>query len=274
MPTASVIVRTYNAPRELDLVLEGLARQSVMPMEVVVADDGSRGELMGGFKRWERVYPTKLIRVSQEDMGFRKGLISNKAVASAAGEELLFIDGDAVPHRDWVADHLAAAEKAEVRCGRRVKLGPNLSPRIDCEVVRSGALEFLFGPVLRYAVKGDTQRFFLGVRLPSVLASAFHPRPRKLMGVNFSVSRAAFERVNGFDNDWTHRRPDKDLDLRLRRSGANYMALLNRAVVYHIFHSERTCSATTEKRVMKEEQSTRIQAENGLRQVAIPEAVV
>jgi hypothetical protein len=274
MPTASAIVRTYNAPRELDLVLAGLARQSAMPTEVVVADDGSGAKVREVLKRWKNTFPTKLLLVSQEDMGFRKGLISNKAVARTSGDELLFIDGDAVPHRHWVADHLAAADRAEVRCGRRVKLGPKFSPRVDCEVVRSGALESLFGPVFRCAVKRDTHRYFLGVRLPSVLARALHPRPRKLMGVNFSVSRAAFERVNGFDNDWTHRRPDKDLDLRLRRSGANYTALLNRAVVYHIFHLERSCSATTEQRVIEEEQSTRIQAENGLRQVALPESVV
>jgi len=177
MPTASVIVRTYNAPRELDLVLEGLARQSVMPIEVVVADDGSGVEVRGVLKRWEHVYSTKFLPISHEDMGFRKSLISNKAVARTSGDELLFIDADAVPHREWVADHLAAAGMAEVRCGRRVKLGPNFSPKVDCEVVRSGALESLLGPVFRYAVNRDTQRFLLSVRLPSVLARVLHPRP-------------------------------------------------------------------------------------------------
>ena len=38
---ASVIVTTYNRPDALTKVLEGLARQTRLPGEVIVADDGS-----------------------------------------------------------------------------------------------------------------------------------------------------------------------------------------------------------------------------------------
>jgi glycosyltransferase involved in cell wall biosynthesis len=36
----SVIVTTYNWPQALRLVLQGLARQTRLPEEVIVADDG------------------------------------------------------------------------------------------------------------------------------------------------------------------------------------------------------------------------------------------
>jgi len=267
MRTSTAIVRTYEAPRELDLVLQGFARQTVLPDEVIVADDGSGPDTAEIVRRWQDRFPAPLLHVTQPDGGFRKGQISNMAVVRSTGEELLFIDGDAIPHSKWVADHLQAAQYADVRCGRRVKMGPDLSGSLRPDQVASGLLERLFGPVLRSTLKGDTKRFMLGLRLPLPLARVFHPRPRKLMGVNFSLSREAFEAVNGFDNDWTHRRPDKDIDLRLRRSGAQFMALLNRAVVHHIYHLERHPSEPVQQRVREEEQSARIEASNGLKEV-------
>lgn len=37
----TLIITTYNWPAALDLALRSVARQSVLPDEVVVADDGS-----------------------------------------------------------------------------------------------------------------------------------------------------------------------------------------------------------------------------------------
>ena len=38
--SAAVIIPTYQDPKGLALCLEGLARQTVMPDEVAIADDG------------------------------------------------------------------------------------------------------------------------------------------------------------------------------------------------------------------------------------------
>jgi GT2 family glycosyltransferase len=144
-----------------------------------------------------------------------------------------------------------------VLCGRRVKLGPRASARVDARVVASGGLEGL-----SFA---DTQRALLGLRLPSLLARMLHPRPRKLMGVNFSLSRRAFEQVNGYDEEWPGRRGDRDLDLRLQRAGCRFVALVNRAIVYHLHHLERPNSEAIQQRVAEEERSTRVQCRQGLR---------
>ena len=44
MPPLDIIVTTYNWPEALALVLKALARQSRLPAEVIVADDGSRAD--------------------------------------------------------------------------------------------------------------------------------------------------------------------------------------------------------------------------------------
>lgn len=239
MVGVSVVVTTYNAPRELDLVLCGLARQTRAPDEVLVADDGSADETARLVAGWRAELPM-LVHVRHGDRGYRKSRIANRAVRRSTGDHLLFLDGDAIPHSRWVADHVQAADSRRVLCGRRVKLGPRISAALDPDAVRAGCLESLFGPVLSSALGGGTRRFLLGVRLPPFVARILHPRARKLMGVNFSLPRGAFEAVNGYDEAWqVPWREDRDLELRLLRAGYPFYPLLNRAVVYHLWHDTR-----------------------------------
>ena len=262
--TAAVTVSTYNDPRGLNLCLTGLARQRVTPKEIVVADDGSTDATRALVESWRARLECPLIHVWHEDQGNRKGAIANKAVLKTNSDQLLFIDGDSIPHSNWVADHLDAAAHGDVRCGRRVKLGPMLSEKVTDEWVTRGRLESCIGPVVRSAIQGDTKRLLLGVRLPYPIARIFHPRPRKLMGVNFSLSRSAFEAVNGYDEEWNQRRQDRDLDLRLSRAGLRYIPLLNRAIVYHLYHEERKPSDEVEARVQEEDASDRVRCRVGL----------
>ncbi|MCZ6785687.1 MAG: glycosyltransferase [Planctomycetota bacterium] len=231
----SVVVCTYNAPRELDLVLCGLSRQTRPPDEVLIADDGSTDDTAQLVASWQDNVSFPLVHVWHEDRGFRKARVSNEAVRRSKGDHLVFLDGDSIPHRKWMEDHVGAADDDRILCGRRVKLGPRLTSGLARSDVEQGRLEAFFGPVLKSTLAGDTARFVLGIRLPVFLARLFHPRARKLMGVNFSLPRRRFEAVNGYDEDLA-RRLDWDLELRLRRSDFLFYPLLNRAVVYHLHH--------------------------------------
>ncbi len=259
-----VIVSTYNAPRELELTLEGLLRQNCQPDEVVVADDGSKEETRALVAEREADFGGRLKHVWHEDCGNRKAAICNEAVRNSDAPYLLFIDGDSIPHSRWVEDHLKESRAERVLCGRRVKLGPLMSEDVSREVVSSGALEAWFGRVFRSAASGDTQRWSLGLRLPPGLCRVLHPRRRKLMGVNFSLPREVFEAVNGYDEDWSTRRQDRDLDLRLIRGGFEMYPFLNRGVVFHLHHETRKPDAQTESRVLEEERSDRVRCEVGL----------
>ncbi len=261
---ASVVVTTYNEPDRLALALEGLARQTVAPAEILVADDGSGPETAAVVEAYRGRLAGRCEHVWHPDEGFRKGAICNAAVRRSTGDQLLFLDGDSIPARHWVEDHLRAAHRADVRCGRRVKLGPRISARVDAAMVQSGALERLLGPTLASALEGDTRRWTLGIRLPVWLATALHPRPRKLMGVNFALTRAAYEKVNGYDSAWPARREDRDLELRLLRAGCTFAALLQRAVVHHLHHEERPTPEATERRVREEEAASRVRCADGL----------
>ncbi|MGK0220607.1 MAG: glycosyltransferase involved in cell wall biosynthesis [Planctomycetota bacterium] len=261
----SVVICTYDAPRELEFALASLARQSTAPHEILIADDGSGPETRALIERWRGRFNCDLQHHWHADDGFRKAHIVNEAVRHSTGELLLFLDGDSFVHPRWIEDHLRVSGAQIVSCGRRVKLGPEFSPTLTVSQIEAGALDLPTGRVLRSALAGDTKRLGLGIRLPGLLARILHPKSRRLMGVNYSLAREAFMAVNGYDEQWTiYGREDLDIELRLRRAGYSFYPLLNRAIVYHVYHPERERSAEAEALVAKQLNATHIRCEMGI----------
>lgn len=263
--TASVLISTYQQPRELELALEALSRQTRLPLEVIIGDDGSGSITRDLIQRYKGVLPFPLLHAWQKDVGYRKARIMNEAARMAQGDHLIILDGDSFPHESWVSDHLASATGRHVLCGRRVKLGPKLSPTVTVEHVSQGQFDSPFsGALLKSALDGDTTRLGLGVRFPRPLARVMHPRPRKLMGVNFSLPKSAFVAVNGFNEEWNvYGHEDRDLELRLIRAGYPRKPLLNRAVVFHLHHIERERSDETRRLIRVAEESDAVWCSHG-----------
>jgi len=262
----SVIVCTYNEPQRLDLVFCGLARQSRMPEEIIIADDGSGPETAAVVEYWNARLDTHVEHVWHVDSGFRKSRISNHAARQSTGDLLIFLDGDSIPHHRWVEDHVVAMRPNRISCGRRVKLSESLSGRVDRTWVEKGRLAPLSGPVLWSAIKSETTRYAHTIRLPAWAARIVRPRARRLMGVNFSLPREAFERVNGYDQEpGVRARIDRELALRLRRCGYRFYPLLQRAIVYHLYHPERRSirDPTTLEWLAKQQASDRTRCELG-----------
>ena len=244
--SASVIISTYNKPHELEMVLCGLSLQNKAPSEILVADDGSTQKTATVIEKWQQIITSPVRHIWHEDIGNRKLKICNTAVKKATGNYLLFLDGDSVPHSHWVSDHMDEAKNKTVLCGRRVRLGPKISKDIDVSFVESKRLEIIPGPILFSALRKDTKRYLLGIRLPRWLARCCHPSERRLMGVNFSLHKTLFEsvgRYHDFDENIyaskERRREDAQLEIQLLKSGVHRFPLLNRAIVYHLYHPER-----------------------------------
>jgi len=245
MPGAfSVVVTTYNASQHLACVLAGLRRQSVAPLEILVADDGSTEETAQTIEQWRPLLPAPLHHIWHEDAGYRKGTICNKAVLAAQGDYVGFLDGDTIPHRHWVKDHLERSRPTRVLCGRRGRLGPKITPKVTPEFIEARGLEEWFGPVGSSARSRDSRKLARSLRLPFFASWVIGLRPRKLMGCNFSLPRAAFEAVNGYDEEFNRfRREDRDLELRLQNFGMRMVPIINRACVWHLYHPELRVSA-------------------------------
>ena len=71
--TVSLIISTYNWPRALYLCLDSVMQQTVMPSEIIIADDGSGIATRDVVRHFEAVSPVPVRHIWHEDDGFRLG---------------------------------------------------------------------------------------------------------------------------------------------------------------------------------------------------------
>jgi GT2 family glycosyltransferase len=229
-PAASVVLSTFDQPRLLDLALCGYARQSVRTFEIVIADDGSRPDTRELIQARARSFPVPIRHVWQPHLGFWKSAALNRAVLQSRGAQLLFSDGDCVPSRTFVAEHLAAARPRAFVVGGHVRLGEPETREVTPDAIASGRLD-------RVASVGDRAGLWWMHGKSLAYIALRRPRKPRLLGLNFSVDRTTFHRVNGFDQTYRNSaREDSDLRNRLLLAGARAISLWHRARVIHLFH--------------------------------------
>ena len=95
----TLIISTYNFPIALNLCLESVTKQTVMPDEIVIADDGSAEETTNLIRAWRQRLPMPVKHVWQENKGFRKTIVMNMGFAVCTGDYIIQIDGDIVMER-------------------------------------------------------------------------------------------------------------------------------------------------------------------------------
>lgn len=96
-PAVSVVVAHYRQPAQLARTWAALCRQTLPPVEVVIADDGSVPPPVppvGG-------PPVRV--VTQPDRGFRAAAARNLGSRHTRGEVLVFLDADTVPEPGFLA---------------------------------------------------------------------------------------------------------------------------------------------------------------------------
>ena len=102
LPSISVVVTTFNRPDALHLVLAALTQQTLLPNEVIIADDGSTEETRQLIVQLKTTLNYPIKHVWQADEGFRAAKIRNQAVLQANYDYLIFLDGDCVPFPDFI----------------------------------------------------------------------------------------------------------------------------------------------------------------------------
>jgi len=106
LPTCSLITPTYNWPEALELLLLSVMNQTVLPNEVIIADDGSGKDTRHLIETFQKKFPVPLIHIWHEDIKNRKPKIMNQAIAAAKYDYIVEIDGDIIMNKHFVEDHL------------------------------------------------------------------------------------------------------------------------------------------------------------------------
>ena len=138
LPTCSLIISTYNWPQALQLCLESVRQQKVMPQEVFIADDGSGEETRTLIQQFQKNFPVPLHHVWHPDNGFQRAKILNRTIAQTNNHYVVQIDGDVIVHPRFVEDHLSLATEGRFLAGG----GINLSQEISKEVLAKKTANF------------------------------------------------------------------------------------------------------------------------------------
>lgn len=229
----SLLVTTYNRKDALELVLLSIMQQSLMPHEVIVADDGSTKDTAALIQEYQNNFPVKLLHCWQEDLGFRVSHIRNKAIALASGDYIIMIDGDVVLHRHFIRNHKNHLAPNQFIQGSRVLLSPDLTQKaIDSKRVN-------FTPFTK-GIKNRINATYCNAI--SSIASRFYSLKQNIRAVrscNMACWKADLIKVNGFSEEFVGwGREDSELAVRLLNSGIRRYNLKFGAIVYHLWHKE------------------------------------
>jgi glycosyltransferase involved in cell wall biosynthesis len=272
-PAATVVVSTYNRPRSLQLVLAGFARQTRRDFELIIADDGSGEETASVIRGFEARSPVPVRHVWQEDRGFRKTIILNRAVLESGSDYLIFCDGDCLPHRSFVAGHLETREQGRFLFGHAVFLGPDSTAVLRLDDVESGRFESWRWNRILSGLRGEDRRVYNGLylgtgRFSRALGVWFDRNGRRARGRNISMSRTDLLAINGWNHDYERPgREDDDLVLRLHRLGRQGKSVRFRALLYHLYHPPHSPElfATNDEILQEVVRSGQVECRNGIR---------
>ncbi|WPD23938.1 MAG: glycosyltransferase family 2 protein [Candidatus Electrothrix scaldis] len=224
----SLIITTYNWKDALELSLLSGLQQKHKPVEIVVADDGSRadtGEMIAGVAARA---PFPVIHSWQEDEGFRLSASRNKAIAKTSGEYIVLIDGDIIMEKHFIADHVFFAQQGCFVQGTRVLLKEGLSEEV---LARKKMPETL-------CKKGVENR--KNCLRSSFLSRLVSFKNRGMNGVrtcNFAFWRKDALAVNGFNEDFIGwGREDSEFTARLLNYGLIRRSVKFNALAYHLYH--------------------------------------
>ena len=189
----SLIITTYNRPDALLLVLKSAEVQSLSPLEVIIADDGSDEKTMELIKNFSAQSNLTIIHSFQKDKGFRAAKSRNKAIAKSKGDYIVLIDGDMILHPEFIRDHAINSELGCFVQGSRVLLTHSKTSKI----IENQKINLIFMDFGKKKKKNSIHS--------SLLSRYFSVKRNYLKGIK-TCNLAFFKKdciaINGFNNDF------------------------------------------------------------------------
>lgn len=239
MIKATVIAAFYNRLDYLKFVLAGFERQTDKSFELIIADDGSREDVVAEIKKIRTSHSFAIKHVWQEDKRFRKNKILNQAITESASNYIIFIDADCIPHRAFVEGHLSYLNSSTALTGRRVNLSQKITNQLSEKKIFEGFLEKHFIKLVNDGLFGESVDIEKGLYFRNkFLLNFFNRKQRGLLGCNFSLYKNDLININGFDERYEAPSigEDSDIQFRLELAGVNIKSINHAAVQYHLYH--------------------------------------
>jgi len=242
MFSTSLIVTTYNSPDRLNLCLQSILQQSVLPDELLIADDGSGPATKLLLDKFSHQIKIPFKHIWQDDIGFRLSHVRNKAFAQSACDYIIQIDGDLILHQHFIKDHIAFAKPGYFVSGARTNIDQDQTELLLHQDKAS---------VLKYFSKGLQKRYnaFYSIPLQQV-NSLMQTSPHNLhyvLGCNMAFWKKDLLEVNGYNEAFSGwGKEDNDIAARLINSGKKLHFLKFGGIIFHLWHKENSNESFSE----------------------------
>lgn len=140
LPSVSVIITTHNRPDYLKESLAAVLKQTVMPKEVFVIDDGSSVS----YEEVLSLFPSEQFTYVKVPVASGANAARNLGITKSTSDIIAFLDDDDVWDNDYLEQHIAAHQQADaVTCGYRFletpdKIHINETEVITTDVIKKG----------------------------------------------------------------------------------------------------------------------------------------
>lgn len=236
LPQASVIISTYNQPKWLDLVLYSYDIQNTTDFEIIIADDGSDDRTKKVITNFASQTKLKVIHIWQEDDGFQKTKILNKAIVASNSEYLIFTDGDCMAREDFVESHLKFRRKKYALSGGYFKLSATVSDQISRANIK---LQQCFDKAWLLD-HGQPKSFKLNKLTKSKqkagILNTLTPTKATFDGMNVSCWKNDILAVNGFDERMQYGAEDREVGERMMYNGVKFLQVRYSCICVHLHH--------------------------------------
>ena len=224
----SLIITTYNWKEALEISLLSVFKQSQLPDEIIIADDGSDKATKETIERLAKDSPVPLIHSWQQNRGFRLARSRNKAIARSTGEYLILIDSDILLDKHFIADHILAAKAGFFVQGSRVLLNKKITQQT------------LQHKKLRVCICAPGIENRKNCLRSNLLSRLFSFSSKKLKGIktcNFAFWKQDAQAINGFNEEFLGwGREDSEFTARLLNNGIRRQNIRFNALAYHLYH--------------------------------------
>jgi glycosyltransferase involved in cell wall biosynthesis len=253
---ASVILSTYNSTEWLEKVLVGFSAQTEKDFELIIADDGSGDETRLLIEQYQKTLPFPVVHVWQEDVGFQKSRILNKAIVASQSDYLIFTDGDCIPRKDFVEIHLAKRDKNCFLSGGYFKLSRTVSEAITLQNIVNQdcfSMNWLQSKGLKKSIKSIK---ITSKGIFSDLMNWVTPTKATWNGHNSSGWKTDIVKVNGFNEDMQYGGLDRELGERLFNAGLRSKQIRYSAICIHLDHERKYMTEASVKKNLQIRKNT------------------
>jgi glycosyltransferase involved in cell wall biosynthesis len=228
----SLIITTYNWHKALELVLLSVLKQSVLPNEIIIADDGSDERTKNLIENFQQKSPVPIIHSWQKDKGFRAAKSRNKAIAKSSYEYIVIIDGDIILHKDFIADHIKNAKKDCFIQGSRVLIEEEKTKLLlNNKIINIGF----------FSKNINNRKNTINNNFLSKIFSKINKKTSGIKTCNMSFWKKDVLKTNGFNEDFIGwGREDSEFVARLYNNNIKCNNVKFNCNCYHLYHNENT----------------------------------